>query len=100
MELMISNMAEQIWTKLHVLGCMTKEKGGQTNRPCIFPWKYGTGSKTYEGCANPSNSAAAWCATGVSKDGAYIRGSGKWGWCKMDFEGGNCTSSGMCGILY
>ena len=82
----------------YVLVCKSKEKGGQTNKPCIFPWKYNKGTTIYEGCANPSNSAAAWCATGVT-NGAYISGSGKWGWCKMDYEGGNCVSSGMCSIL-
>ena len=90
-----------------VLVCMTKEGSKEPNQaahqgnlPCIFPWKFNNENKTYEGCANPSKwGTAAWCPTKV-RNGAYRGGMGTWGYCKMDYEGGNCASPGMCGILY
>ena len=57
--------------------------------------------ETYSGCANPDNaSESLWCPTETKLNGVYISGSGKWGYCKMEDEGGHCTSSGMCGILH
>ena len=69
---------------------------------CLLPWKYSvTPEETYNGCANPLNSIGGlWCPTETNSDGVYISGSGTWGFCKMKDEGGHCTSSGMCGILY
>ena len=88
-------------TLTYVLGCMTKEDARVPNKPCVFPWKFNSkNSPTYEGCANPDDDDGLWCPTATNDDGVYIAGSGTWGFCRMDNEGGGCQYSGMCGILY
>ena len=87
---------------------MTKEGPGQNanqgNKQCVFPWTFNNDkNKTYYGCDNPDTGkkTAAWCPTqkAFEKNVTNINPGGKrWGYCKMDYEGGNCTSPGMCGI--
>ena len=85
---------------------MTKpDDARQPNKPCVFPWKMSDGhgwtSPTNQGCANPDDDEGGlWCPTATNEDGVYIAGSGTWGYCRMDNEGGGCQYSGMCGILY
>ena len=76
---------------------MTKS-GGQPNKVCVFPWKYNEEQETYNGCANPDNDAGGlWCPTETDSNGVYTSGSGKWGNCKMEDEGGHCTTTTSLG---
>lgn len=80
---------------------MTKG-GSQPNKVCVFPWRYRESQgEAYSGCANPDDDPRGlWCPTETNSLGIYVIGSAKWGYCKMEYEGGQCTTSGLCGILY
>ena len=60
--------------------------GDDVGAECIRHWKYlGLPSQRYDeyfGCANPENLRSQdWCPTEVNRDGEYVIGSDKWGFC-------------------
>ena len=60
--------------------------GDDVGAECIRHWKYlGLPSHRYNeyfGCANPENLRSQdWCPTEVNRDGEYVIGSDKWGFC-------------------
>ena len=61
--------------------CIT-HSGGDSGKPCIFPWKDTWTHATNLGCATPDgDSGGVWCPTQLNEDGYYVRNSGKWGYC-------------------
>ena len=72
---------------------MTKS-GRDPNKLCVLPWKYPGKPEIYNGCANPDKSTVGlWCPTELDSNGIYVKNSGKWGFCKMEDEGGHCTAA-------
>ena len=57
--------------------CLTTG-GGQTGKPCVFPFNYkGT---EYTSCRWEDGESNAWCSTKV-ENGLHVSGESEWGYC-------------------
>ena len=78
-------------------GKCTTRGGEAPDTPCVLQsWIFNDEAPVYDGCANPDGDPGGqWCPTGLT-GGKYITGSGKWGYCKMEWA--SCNKSGKASL--